>query len=84
MSRFPFNHGAPIHIGDPAAISADLAHPLFGPPVERVPVGLTAVFWACGVTPQAAAEAAGIELLISHAPAHGFITDLKADLLCVP
>ena len=43
-SRFPFNHGAPIHIGDPAAIGADLAHPLFGPPVERVPVGLTAVF----------------------------------------
>ena len=83
-SRFPFNHGAPIHIGDPAAIGADLAHPLFGPPVERVPDGLTAVFWACGVTPQVAAEAAGIELLISHAPAHGFITDLKADLLCVP
>ncbi len=23
-SRFPFNHGAPIHLGDPAAIGADL------------------------------------------------------------
>src|SRR6187397_1926687 len=23
-SRFPFNHGAPIHIGDPAAVGADL------------------------------------------------------------
>lgn len=43
-NRIPFNHGAPIHIGDPAAIGADLAHPLFGPPVERVPADLTAVF----------------------------------------
>ena len=32
-SRFPFNHGAPIHIGDPAAIGADLKAPLFGRPV---------------------------------------------------
>ena len=83
-ARFPFNHGAPIHIGDPQQIGADLAQPLFGPPVERVPPGQVAVFWACGVTPQAAAEAAGIELMICHAPAHSFITDLKADLLCMP
>ena len=26
-SRFPFNHGAPIHIGDPDGIGADLANP---------------------------------------------------------
>ena len=82
-ARFPWNHGAPIHIGDPAAIGADLANPLFGPPVERVPEGLVAVFWACGVTPQEAALAARIELMIGHAPAHGFITDLKADELCL-
>jgi uncharacterized protein YcsI (UPF0317 family) len=83
-ARFPFNHGAPIHIGDPAAIGADLKHPLFGPPVESVPKELVAVFWACGVTPQAAAESAGLELMITHAPAHGFITDLKADQVCLP
>lgn len=83
-ARFPFNHGAPIHIGDPAAIGADLAAPLFGPPVERVPDGLVAVFWACGVTPQEAALAAAVDIMIAHAPAHGFVTDLKADEFCLP
>ncbi|MBL8384546.1 MAG: DUF1445 domain-containing protein [Burkholderiales bacterium] len=83
-ARFPFNHGAPIHIGDPAAIGADLAAPLFGPPVDGVPPDRIAVFWACGVTPQAAAEAAGIDLMIAHAPAHSFITDLLADHFCQP
>lgn len=83
-ARFPFNHGAPIHIGDPAAIGADLAAPIFGPPVEQVPEGLVAVFWACGVTPQEAALAAKIEIMIAHAPAHGFVTDLKADEFCLP
>ncbi|MBM3832815.1 MAG: DUF1445 domain-containing protein [Verrucomicrobia bacterium] len=82
-SRFPFNHGAPIHIGDPDAIGADLRCPLHGPPVEKAPKELVAVFWACGVTPQAAAEAAKIDLMIAHAPAHGFITDLKADEICL-
>ena len=80
-SRFPFNHGAPIHIGDPAAIGADLDNPLFGGPVPAMPEGLTAVFWACGVTPQAAAENAKLPLFIAHAPAHSFITDLPADHL---
>ena len=83
-SRFPFNHGAPIHIGDPAAIGADLAHPLFGPPIAAVPKDVVPVFWACGVTPQEAALAANIEFMITHAPAHGFITDLEADKFCIP
>ena len=83
-ARLPFNHGAPIHIGAPQAIGADLARPLFGPPVERVPAGLVAVFWACGVTPQSAAEAAGVELMICHAPAHSLITDRRADHFCLP
>ncbi|MBM3839249.1 MAG: DUF1445 domain-containing protein [Verrucomicrobia bacterium] len=83
-SRFPFNHGAPIHIGDPDAIGADLKNPMLGPPVSAVPKEFVSVFWACGVTPQAAAEAAKIDLMIAHAPGHGFITDLKADQLCLP
>jgi uncharacterized protein YcsI (UPF0317 family) len=53
-ARFPFNHGAPVHIGDPAVIGADLAHPLHGPPVKEIPREFVPVFWACGVTPQAA------------------------------
>ena len=83
-ARFPFNHGAPIHIGDPAVIGADLARPLFGPPVERVPDNRVAVFWACGVTPQAAAEHARLDLLLAHAPAHSFVSDLLADRMCQP
>ena len=37
-SRFPFNHGAPIHIGDPTGIGADLANPMFGGVVPPLPV----------------------------------------------
>lgn len=77
-ARFPHNHGAPIHIGDPAAIGANLMEPLFGGPVPALPAGLVPVFWACGVTPQAAAQAAALPLFIAHAPAHSFITDVRA------
>jgi uncharacterized protein YcsI (UPF0317 family) len=49
-----------------------------------LPAGMIPVFWACGVTPQAAALAAGIEFMIAHAPAHGFVTDLEADKFCIP
>lgn len=83
-ARFPFNHGAPIHLGDPAAIGADLDAPLFGGPVPPLPKGMTPVFWACGVTPQSAAEGARLPLFIAHAPAHGFITDLPAEKLMTP
>jgi uncharacterized protein YcsI (UPF0317 family) len=82
-ARFPHNHGPPIHIGDPAAIGAELENPLFGGPVPPIPDGLLPVFWACGVTPQAAAEAARPELMITHAPAHSVITDLPADAVMI-
>ena len=39
--------------------------------VEGIPV-----FWACGVTPQAAIEIAKPEIVITHAPGHMFITDI--------
>lgn len=80
-SRYPDYHGGPIHIGEPAQIGADIHHPLFGGPVPERPDELLAVFWACGVTPQAAAEQAKLPLMIAHAPAHSFITDLPADML---
>ena len=82
-SRFPLNHGAPIHIGDPAAIGADTANPLFGGTVGMIAPGLVPVFWACGVTPQQAALESGIDLMITHAPAHGFVSDLKASALAI-
>jgi len=35
------------------------------------------VFWACGVTPQAVAMASKPALMITHAPGHMFVTDLR-------
>jgi uncharacterized protein YcsI (UPF0317 family) len=78
-SRYPLHHGAPFHIGDPQAIGADLAAPLFGGPVPVMPPGLVALFWHCGVTPQSAAETAALDLMITHAPAHAFVTDLLVE-----
>lgn len=83
-ARFPFNHGAPIHIGDPAAIGADLKNPMFGGPVPDLPRDRVPLFWACGVTPQSAAEAARLPLFIVHAAAHSFITDMRAESLMTP
>lgn len=82
--RFPHAHGGPVHIGDPDALGiVDLARPDYG---DAVPVysGEVPVFWACGVAPQAAAEAARIPLMITHAPGHMFITDLHEDDLATP
>lgn len=76
-SRFPTVHGAPVHIGDPSAIGIkDLGKPDFGDAVTVNP-GETPVFWACGCTPQAVAMAAKPEFMITHAPGHMFITDIK-------
>ncbi len=76
-SHYPLAHGAPVHIGDPAAIGiADLSRPDYGDPVT-VRVGEVSLFWACGVTPQAVAHQARPELMITHAPGHMFITDLR-------
>jgi len=74
--RYTRAHGAPLHVGDPAAIGIkDLARPDFGDP-PQVESGEVPVFWACGVTPQAVAMTARVELMITHAPGHMFITDL--------
>lgn len=75
-SRFPRAHGAPVHLGDPAAIGIrDLDRPDFGDPVAFHP-GEIPVFWACGVTPQAVAMEARPPLLYTHKPGHMFVTDL--------
>ena len=59
----------------PRSASRDLAAPDYGDAVE-VRAGEVPVFWACGVTPQAVAEAGRPELMITHAPGHMFVTDL--------
>jgi len=74
-SRFPAVHGAPVHLGLPEAIGIrDLARPDFGDPAEMGP-GELPVFWACGVTPQVAVEAARPSLCITHKPGAMLITD---------
>ncbi len=75
-ARYPASHGAPVHAGDPAELGvADLARPDFGDPV--VPrTGDVPVFWACGVTPQAALAGARLPFAITHSPGHMLITDL--------
>ena len=75
-ARFPAVHGAPVHVGDPAALGiADIGKPDFGDPV-RIEAGEVPVFWACGVTPQAAVMASGVPFAVTHAPGHMFITDM--------
>ncbi|MCS7046720.1 MAG: putative hydro-lyase [Gemmataceae bacterium] len=77
-SRFPRAHGAPVHIGDPAAIGiADVNRPDFGDAVTIRP-GEVPVFWACGVTPQAVAMAIRPPWMITHKPGHMFVTDWRA------
>jgi uncharacterized protein YcsI (UPF0317 family) len=78
-ARFSRAHGAPVHVGDPSALGiANLEMPDYGDPLP-VRAGETPVFWACGVTPQAAAEAAHIPLMITHAPGYMFITDIREE-----
>jgi uncharacterized protein YcsI (UPF0317 family) len=75
-SRYPAVHGAPVHIGNPALIGiGDLSRPDYGDAVavhdDELPV-----FWACGVTPQAALVQARLPLAITHAPGCMLVTDL--------
>jgi uncharacterized protein YcsI (UPF0317 family) len=75
-SRFPQVHGAPVHIGSPHLIGInDLSKPDYGDAVD-VRDDEIAVFWACGVTPQAAIAQAKPDFCITHAPGAMLITDL--------
>jgi uncharacterized protein YcsI (UPF0317 family) len=76
-TRLPAVHGAPVHLGFPEKIGIrDLATPDYGDPVpvegDELPV-----FWACGVTPQAAIAAAKPPFAVTHSPGRMLVTDLK-------
>jgi len=82
-SRFPSVHGAPVHLGLPELIGInDLQSPDFG---DAVPVEADElpVFWACGVTPQAAVMAARPPLVITHSPGCMFVSDVADETLAV-
>jgi uncharacterized protein YcsI (UPF0317 family) len=79
-TRLPAVHGAPVHLGFPDQIGiTDLAKPDYGDPVP-IEAGELPVFWACGVTPQAAIERAGLPFCITHSPGCMLITDVKTTL----
>lgn len=80
-SRYPNVHGAPVHLGDPAAIGiGDLQQPDFGDAIS-LRAGEIPVFWACGVTPQAAVMATRPAFAITHAPGAMLFTDLMNEQL---
>jgi uncharacterized protein YcsI (UPF0317 family) len=82
--RMPQVHGAPVHVGSPEELGiADVAQPDFGEPVEFEP-GDVPVFWACGVTPQAALMASRPPFAITHAPGHMFVTDVPDSAYRMP
>jgi uncharacterized protein YcsI (UPF0317 family) len=81
-SRYPRMHGAPVHVGDPAALGiANIRRPDFGDGVAIEPNEVP-VFWACGVTPQLALEQARLELAMTHSPGCMFVTDLADASFC--
>jgi uncharacterized protein YcsI (UPF0317 family) len=82
-TRLPSVHGAPVHLGFPEAIGiADIGKPDYGDALPVEP-GELPVFWACGVTPQAAIAAARPPFAITDAPGAMLATDLKNAQLAV-
>ncbi len=80
-SRYPSVHGAPVHVGDPGLIGiTNIEDVDYGDAVligeDELPV-----FWACGVTPQGIALSAKPRIMITHAPGHMLITDIKNSTL---
>lgn len=78
--RFPLAHGAPVHLGDPSLIGiTDIDTPDYGDAPD-IREGDIPVFWACGVTPQAAIITARPSIAVTHAPGHMLVTDIPASL----
>ncbi|MEV1294217.1 putative hydro-lyase [Pseudonocardia sp. NPDC049635] len=76
-ARYPDVHGSPVHVGDPASLGiTDLDRPDHGDPV-RMTGDDVPVFWACGVTPQAAVLESRLPLAITHEPGHMLVTDTR-------
>jgi len=75
--RFPRAHGTPVGFGDPAALGiGDVGKPDYGDAVT-IRAGEVPVFWACGVTPQAALLQSRPPFAITHKPGHMLLTDLR-------
>lgn len=79
--RFVRSHGAPLHIGDPAALGiGDIGAPDFGEVLMPLPNEVP-MYWGCGLTALAALERSGIPLFITHAAGAMLVTDLRNEAL---
>lgn len=77
-AKYEHAHGTPIYWGNPKKIGIkDLQKPDYGDPI-KIPEDEVPVFWACGVTPQAAIQNAQPNLSVTHAPGCMLVTDLKS------
>ena len=82
-TRFHTTHGAPVHIGSGSEIGIkNIGQPEFGDPVT-IKTGEVPVFWACGVTSMLAATSIPLPLVITHAPGHMFVSDLKDEEMTI-
>jgi len=87
-SRHLLMHGPPIHIGDPEVIgitNLGQPDPIFPnrPVVEPPKPGEIVMYWGCGVTPQSVAMESNVPFMITHYPAHMFVTDKLGEELAV-
>jgi uncharacterized protein YcsI (UPF0317 family) len=91
-SRHLLNHGAPIHIGDPAAIGVkSLLEPSPLTPdtqpylasQEPPKSGEIVLWWGEGTTPQIVAMESKIPFMITHSRSHMFVTDRLAEELAI-
>ena len=66
-----------MHIGDPEKLGIkDIMKPDYGDAVDIYENEVT-VFWPCGVTPQSVLMNVKPDFVITHAPGHMLITDVK-------
>lgn len=75
-AKFPAVHGAPVGAGNTEELGiADIHKPDYGDAVT-IHDGEVPVFWACGVTSQAALLEAKLPFVITHAPGHMLVGDV--------
>lgn len=85
-SRMPIANGPPVHIGNPSVIGIkDICQPevFLSESITPQEPEEIAVFWATAVTAQAVAIEAKIPFMITHYPAHTFVTDKLSEEMAV-
>lgn len=79
--RFNRVHGAPLHVGDPAALGiTNIEQPDFGELLLPLP-GEVPMYWGCGLTALSALQRSGVSQFITHAAGAMLVTDLRNDAL---